>query len=161
VDPYTVGFGTSVALSDAFIYAGAPIMSVDGIKFVSSAAVDCLAVVVLGVLSSRRCGGHGLSQGAAYSYNGYVFFPIKPPAYWVPADPRFARQALLIRDMDAFFVNDTFPVHVKTRFDREVSCGCGEILVVVALPGVGYVWVVCEYVRFPWQRMTARTPSRN
>ncbi len=59
-------------------------------------------------------------QGAVYHYNGYLFFPIQMPAYWITANASIGRKLEFVRNMTAYFINDIFPIQVRARFFREV-----------------------------------------
>jgi hypothetical protein len=58
-------------------------------------------------------------QGAAFSYNGYFFFPIKPPTFWVTAEV-VGRKPEIIKSGDSFLIYKPMPVQCRDRFEREV-----------------------------------------
>jgi hypothetical protein len=64
-------------------------------------------------------------QGGAFSYNGYLFFPIKAPAFWLTAVV-LGRRPEPILNLDSFLVapNQPLRVQVRARFDREVGSVC-------------------------------------
>ena len=91
VDPLAVSYGTTLYLTDSFLLSAAPSVST------ASGAL-----------------------GLVYSYNAYLFFPIKAPTYWVTADPKYNRVEMFVRTGQAFLVNETLTLQVRCRFHREV-----------------------------------------
>lgn len=61
-----------------------------------------------------------VEQGAAFSYNGYFFFPIKPPTFWVTAEV-VGRKPEIIKTGDSFLIYKPMPVQCRDRFEREVG----------------------------------------
>lgn len=63
-------------------------------------------------------------RGAVWSYNGYEYFPLKPPQFFIPKDGVIANIGRIMEplfDGDSFLINSTWPVHVTARFKKELT----------------------------------------
>jgi hypothetical protein len=128
-------FCTSMSLSDSFVSCGSPGQYLTQVLWLHAAATR-LALRPSG--DKPRLFFVVCTQGAVFSYNSYEFFPIKAPAFWIPAGIP-GREPAPILSGHSFLVDFPKPleVHVRARFFREVSGGA------LLLRRVRYTWRRC------------------